>query len=97
MNKTKDTDLPAGMSREVSGRIRLKVSAWSMQKNKTYTLSCGVYPNVVMAAGAKEVITNLIGTTTTTKKKYRKWQIIEEINEYRIEIGLNKLRQNYTK
>lgn len=94
MNKK---ELPKGIYRDVSGKIRLIVSVWSMQKNKPYSLSCGLYPNVVMAAGAKEVVTNLIGTTPVTKKRYRKWQILEAINEYRIEIGLNKLRKTYTK
>ncbi len=93
----KDTDLPTCMTREVSGRIRLKMQIWSMQKNKPYTLSCGVYPNRGMAEGAKEVVTNLIGTTPASKKKFRKWQVIEAINKYRIEIGLNRMRKNYTK
>lgn len=93
----KDTDLPTCMTREVSGRIRLKMQIWSMQKNKPYSLSCGVYPNRGMAEGAKEVVTNLIGTTPASKKKFRKWQVIEAINKYRIEIGLNRMRKNYTK
>ena len=97
MIKKKDKDLPKGMTREVSGRIRLVVQIWSMQKNGPKSLSCGVYPNAVMAAGAKEAVTNLIGTTPTTKKKFRKWQVIEAINKYRIEIGLNQLRKTYTK
>jgi hypothetical protein len=97
MNKHKDTDLPKCMTKELSGKIRLNMQIWSMQKNKPYALSCGVYPNVIMAAGAKEIVTDLIGTTPVTKKKFRKWQVIEAINKYRIDIGLNKLRQNYTK
>lgn len=90
------SDLPKGIYRDVSGKVRLMASIWNMQKNKPILISCGLYPNVVMAKGAKEVVTNLIGTTPVTKKKFRKWQVIEAINNYRIEIGLNKMRQNYT-
>ena len=97
MIKKKDKDLPKGMTREVSGRIRLVVQIWSMQKNGPKSLSCGVYPNSVMAAGAKEAVTNLIGTTPTTKKKFRKWPVIEEINQSRLALGLNQLRKTYTK
>ena len=93
----KDTDLPNCMTRDLSGRVRLNMQIWSMQKNKPYSLSCGVYPNRGMAAGAKEVVTDLIGTTPVTKKKFRKWQVIEAINKYRIDIGLNKLRKSAVK
>ena len=93
----KDTDLPTCMTRELSGRIRLKMQIWSMQKNAPYSLSCGVYPNLAMAKGAKEVVTNLIGTTPVTKKRFRKWQVIDAINKYRIEIGLNQLRKTAVK
>lgn len=93
----KDTDLPSCMTRDLAGRIRLKMQIWSMQKNAPYSLSCGVYPNRVMAAGAKEVVTDLIGTTPITKKKFRKWQVIEAINKYRLDIGLNQLRKTAVK
>lgn len=97
MNKNKDTDLPTCMTRDLSGRVRLKMQIWNMQKNKPYLLSCGVYPNLAMAKGAKEVVTNLIGTTPASKKRVRKWQVLEAIDKYRIEIGLNQLRKTYTK
>lgn len=95
--KDKKGDLPRGLYRNANNSVTVKMQVWSMQKNKSVSLGCGVYPNKGMAIGAKEIVSDILGPTIATAKTVRITAIKEAINEYRLSIGLKQLRQTYTK
>ena len=93
--KDKKEGLPRGLYRNHNNSVTDKMQAWSMQKNKSISLGCGVYPNKGMAIGAKKIVSDVLGPTIATSKKVRITAIKEAVNEYRLSIGLKKLRQTY--
>ena len=93
--KDKKGDLPRGLYRNPNNSVTVKMQVWSMQKNKSVSLACGVYPNKGMAIGAKELVSDILGPTIATTKRVRITVIKEAINEYRLSIGLKQLRQTY--
>ena len=93
--KDKKGDLTRGLYRNPNNSVTVKMQVWSMQKNKSVSLGCGVYPNKGMAIGAKELVIDILGPTIATTKRVRITAIKEAINEYRLSIGLKQLRQTY--
>jgi len=95
--KDKKDGLPRGLYRKANNSVMVKVQVWNMQKNCSYSLNCGTYPNLGMAKGAKELVKEMLGPTVATSKKVRIYKIKEALNNYRIEIGLKPMRKANTK
>tara|TARA_R110000765_G_scaffold44935_1_gene92884 strand:+ start:2384 stop:2665 length:282 start_codon:yes stop_codon:yes gene_type:complete len=89
-------DLPKGLYRVTKGKVRVTCRVYDMKKSKVITLSCGVYPNLGMAQGAKEMVEELVGPNITTKKKVRITTVLEALNDYRVDIGLGLLKKKNT-
>ncbi len=86
-------DLPKNLYRLSNGKVRVTCRVYDMKKNKVITMSCGVYPNLGMAQGAKELVIELVGPTITTKKRVRITTVVDAINKYRVDIGLDLLKK----
>jgi len=86
-------ELPKGLYRVSKGKVRVTCRVYDMKKSKVITLSCGVYPNLGMAQGAKELVIELVGPSIATKRRVRITTVVDAINKYRIDIGLDLLKK----
>ena len=86
-------DLPKGLYRVPKGKVRVTCRVYDMKESKVITLSCGVYPNLAMAQGAKDLVVELVGPSITTKKRVRITTVLEAVNKYRTDIGLELLKK----
>ena len=91
MKKGKDT--PPGIIKQKSGNYFVQVRIYYNTSGKYGPFSVGTYPTLEQAIKAKKIATELTGTTQDSKKKVRESKIREELNKFRLTIGLKPLKQ----
>ncbi len=80
-------NLPTGVYKQNNG-YRSQVSIFDHDKWKFVYFSCRSYETIEQAQHARQLVIDLIGTNSDRKKRFRRWQVKEVVNEYRKTLNL---------
>lgn len=85
-------DLPKGIYKQNNG-YRSQVSIFDHDKWKFVYFSCRTYETIEQAVKARQIVEELIGTDSDRKKRFRRWQVREAVNQYRKTLNLPLIKE----